>query len=252
MPTRLALSFLLALAPLSLAPLAVAQTEPARAGKADRFVVEPGELTLPALIDRCAAFLDCNILVSPTELASAGQGNSSIKLQKRIETDRTGCEEFFTTMLYRFGFALTPLDDAGQMFEVLSMSGPRGREIVNRAPHRTVEQVLARPNLKVMVTVMVPLQHTNATIATNALRPFFASTGSPAGGGTLTIGNVGNSTAMLVSGMQDQVASAIRLLRECDVPSAKPELGVDQRLDAIERRLKALEERLAPSATQPK
>ena len=35
----------------------------------------------------------------------------------------------------------------------------------------------------VPILTTVPLKNINATIATNALRPFFASTGSPQGGG---------------------------------------------------------------------
>jgi hypothetical protein len=222
---------------------------PAKTAAATTFVVEAGEMTLPNLIDRCAAFLDCNILSSQQELASAGPGGGlTVRFQKRVETDREGCTELLATMLYRSGFALTILDKG--MFEVIQMSGPRGREIGNRARHQTVEQVMARPDLKLAVTVMVPLQHTNATMATNALRPFFASTGSPQGGASLTLGNVGNSSALLLHGMQDQVAQAIRLLRECDVPPANVAPDLEQRLDTLERRLKAIEERLQPPAPQ--
>ncbi|MFY9342341.1 MAG: hypothetical protein WAT39_07620 [Planctomycetota bacterium] len=232
-------TFLLSL--LALTPACVTQ-QTTKPPTKDPFVVEAGETTLPALIDRCAAYLDRNILTSASEMATANQGGNQIRFQKRIETGRDGCEELLTTMLYRAGFALTQLDD-GQMFEVIALAGPRGREVASRAQHRTAEQALARPNLKVFVTVPVPLQHINATIATNALRPFFASSGG--GGGSVSIGNVGNSSALLVSGFQDQVVQAIRLVRECDVPAAKMEPDLDQRLSAIERRLKAIKEQLA-------
>jgi hypothetical protein len=59
----------------------------------------------------------------------------------------------------------------------------------------------------------------------------------------------------VLSGMQDQVAQAIRLVRACDVPSPPDETmmpGVPPgRLEQLEQRVKALEEKLA-AATKPK
>jgi hypothetical protein len=221
--------------------------DPPKQAKAP-FVVEPGEIELTAVIDRCASYLDCNILVSPTELASSAQSGAKVKLQKGVSTDRDGCVEFLTSMLWRSSLALTWLDDKHTMADIVSMVGPRGREVLARAQQVTPEQVLARPNLKIAVTTVVPLQHVNATIATNALRPFFASTGAPAGGGTLTLGNVGSGSAILLSGMQDQVAQAIQLLRTCDVPPPpdKTPTSAVERIAELERRVKELEKRLSP------
>jgi hypothetical protein len=164
----------LLLALFVLPPACIAQ-QPAKAPPKDPFVVAAGEISIPDLVDRCAVYLDCNILLSPHELAT--QNAPSLRLQKAISTDRDGCEEFLASMLHRSGFALTRLDGSGQMLEVISMMGPRGREVGQRAVQRTVEEVLARPDLKMAVSTMVSLQHVNATIASNALRPFFASAG---------------------------------------------------------------------------
>lgn len=231
---------------LAVTPACVSQ-QPAKTPPKEPFVVAAGEVTLEALIDRCAAYLDCNILCAPQELMN-GPNQPAIKLQKGLAVDAAGCEEFLASMLYRNGLALTWLDEKGDLREVLSMNGPRGREVVARALERSPEQVLERPNLKLPVTTVVSLEHINATIATNALRPFFASTGAPMGGSSLTIGNVGSSKALLVSGMQDQVAQAIRLIRKCDLPGGMEGMGmpgvVDERLPALERRVRALEEQL--------
>jgi len=220
------------------------------------FVHAAGEVSINDLIDRCASFLDYNILVSPQELAVC-TGGGGIKLQKRVETDRDGCEELLANLLYRHGLVLTVLDQELGMLEVIHASGPRGREIQTRALLRTPEQVLARPRLKVPVMTTVPLQHINATIATNALRPFFASTGGPGPAASLTLGNVGNSSAMLLSGMQDQVAHAINLIRACDVETAADNGlrdGIDGRsihdqLRSLERRVDAIEKKLAALGT---
>ena len=230
-----------------LAPCALCQDPPAKNPK-QAFVLEPGEIKMTDLIDRSAALLGWNILASDPEIAAAG-GSTAIRLQNRVATDLQGCEDFLTSVLYRSGFALTALDEQKQIYEVIAICGPRQREITNRALSRTPEQVLARPGLKLAVLTVVELKHINATIATNALRPFFASTGGAAGGAQLTLGNVGNNTAMLLCGYNDQVAAAIRLLKTCDVPpppeQAPPSLS--ERIDALERRLTAIEQKL----TQP-
>jgi type II secretory pathway component GspD/PulD (secretin) len=241
MRTASILLSLLAIAPSS----CVAQQGAKEAPKAP-FVLEAGEVQLPALVDRCATYLGRNVLMNAAEMQSSGPAGLAVRLQHKVETDPNGCEELLTSMLYRAGFALVQLD-SGSMFEVVSMNGPRGREVLSRAQHRTIEQVLARPNLKVAVTVTVPLQHINATIATNALRPFFASSGAPSGG-SLTIGNVGNNSSMLLSGYQDQVAQAIRLVRECDVPGPKMAASTEELLNDLLTRLKALEEKVGGTA----
>jgi len=218
------------------------------------FVLEAGEIALPSLIDRCAAYLGANILVAPDEMV--GPAAQPIRLQQAITTDQVGCEELLAEMLYRSGFALTHSNDKGTMLEVISMNGPRARIVANRSVSLSMEDVLARPNLKRWVTTTVPLQHVNAVIATNALRPFFASTGAPTGAGSLTLGNVGNNSSMLLSGMQDQVAQAVRLLRTVDVPPSKEEQATifsqAARIDQLEQRVKALEEKLAGAGSSSK
>ena len=229
---------------LACSPSCVAQQGQKEAPKPP-FVLEAGEVQLPTLVDRCASYLGRNILMNAAEMQGGGPGPLVVRLQQKVETDQAGCEEVMTSLLYRSGFAVIQLDDGG-MFEVVSMHGPRGREVTTRTQHRSVEQVLARPNLKVPVTVTVALKHINATIATNALRPFFASTAGP--GPSLTIGNVGNNSAMLISGFQDQVAQAIRLVRECDTPPTKQAPGVEELLNDLLARVKALEEKVGGAA----
>jgi hypothetical protein len=210
------------------------------------FVVEPGETKLIDFVDRCAAHLQWNVLVAEQEVSGASL--LAVRLHQRIEVDRAGCEDLLATMLARSGLVLTALDEQKRLYEVLNTAGPRGREIAMRATRRTPDQILARPALCMPVTTVVQLQHINATIATNALRPFFASVGHPSAS-NLTIGNIGNNTGLLLSGLQNQVATAIELVREADVPE-RPELDWDKggkklwdRLDAIERRLAELEQK---------
>lgn len=242
MTLKTSLFLLSALATTCLTP---GTQDPKKAPEGSPFVVEAGELKMGDLIDRAAAYLKRNILSNEQEMANASQGTPVFKLQQPITTDRDGCEDLLTSLLYTRGFAIVPLDESKGVYEVIAMNGPRQREVFSRAAQRTPEQILARPNLKMSVSVVVPLKHVNATIATNALRPFFASTGGPQAGGSLTIGNVGNNSAMLVSGLQDQVANAIRLLQVADIPGAPDAPGTAERLEALSQRVRALEEKIA-------
>ena len=272
-------SFALALVLPALAATPLAQEPAARpaekpAAKAP-FVFEPGVVELRTVIERCGTYLQRNILVDDSELsvasgqprprqqrppAPAGAAPAAtdvptgpfVDLQLPVVTDRDGCEELLTSLLWTRGLTLVPLDEAKGVYEVLAMNGARGREVLARAVQRTPEQVLARPTLRQHVTVVYRMKHTNAQIATNALRPFFASSGSP-NGNQLALGNVGNSASILLSGPQDQVANLLQVLATADVPMP-PELRteVDVRVDALAkqneqlaRRLAALEEKLA-------
>ncbi|MBL9077216.1 MAG: hypothetical protein JNL08_06925 [Planctomycetes bacterium] len=227
-----------ALLVLTLLPALAAQQEEA---KGRPFVLEAGETKLTEFVDRCASHLGWNILSSAQELASCPR--QEIRTQNRIEVDHDGCIELLSTMLARGGFVLTELDAKKSVYEILAMEGPRGREILNRAVRRTPEQILAQPTLRMPVSTVVELKHINAPIAVNALRPFFASTGGP--GSPLTIGSVGNISSVLVTGMQDQVALAIDMVRQCDVPPPpEAQRATTDRIEALERRVASLEKKL--------
>ncbi|MCA8963715.1 MAG: hypothetical protein KDC48_02455, partial [Planctomycetes bacterium] len=158
-----------------------------------------------------------------------------VVLQLPVVTDQAGCEDLLTGFLWSFGLALVPIDEAKNVYEVLSMNGARGREVMMRTSRRTPEQVLARPASKRFVTVVQPLEHTNATIATNALRPFFASYGGN-NASQLMLGNVGNSRSMVLSGPQDQVANALLVLQQADVEASEP-TPIEQRVEQLAQQL---------------
>ncbi len=135
---------------------------------------------------------------------------------------------FFQTMLYIKNFAVVPRGEGGlEILEIVNAGGPRVKEITNGAKYVTPDELPAyRSQTGVPILTTVPLKNINATIATNALRPFFAATGAPQGGGGLTLGNVGNNTAMLLQGYGPQVYAASELLKLVDVPVEQPNLLV--------------------------
>ena len=166
------------------------------------------------------------------ELTSAGQGGNTVSFLNtlRIKRDRFRDDffSFFQTMLYIKGFAVVPRGEGAlEILEIVNMAGPRNREITNGARYVTpseLEQYRSQTGVPILTTV--PLKNINATIATNALRPFYASTGGAQGGAQLTLGNVGNNTAMLLQGFGPQVYAAVKLLELVDVPTEQPNLVV--------------------------
>ncbi|HEU4419474.1 MAG TPA: hypothetical protein VFT55_11090 [Planctomycetota bacterium] len=226
------------------------------------FVFEPGVVELRTLIERCGSYLQRNILVDDSELmpakasrsrvpapaAAAGADNAPpgpfVELQLPVVTDRDGCEELLTSLLWARGLALVPLDEPKRVYEVVSLNGPRAREIPLRAVLRTPEQVLARPTLRQFVSVVYTLKHTRADMASNALRPFFTASGNWVG--SLNLGNVGNQTSIVLSGPQDLVASGLLLLQTADVPQP-PEAKTDPtvRLDALAQQHEQVLQRVA-------
>jgi len=223
-----------AVAAIALTVPAFAQTPTANPAPAKApFVFEAGTVELRALVDRCATYMQRNILIDPIEVQAtpAAQGNArgkggqgadagtalAFELQLPVVTDRDGCEEMLYSLLWSKGLTMVPLDEAKGVYEVLSMHGQRARELLQRAVTRTPAEVLARPRLRQWVLVAMNLKHINATIATNALRPFFSmgSQQSP-----LVIGNAGTSSTVLLCGPQDSVAGAILVLQTADVVQA--------------------------------
>jgi general secretion pathway protein D len=166
------------------------------------------------------------------ELQAAGQGGSTISFLGTFRFKRDRFQEdfysFFQTMLYIRGFAVVPRGEGDlELLEIVFMTGTRQREVTNGARYVTPDELASyRNQTGVPILTTVPLKNINATIATNALRPFFSQTGGAAGGGTLTLGNVGNNTAMLLQGFGPQVYAAVELLKLVDVPTEQPNLVV--------------------------
>lgn len=236
----------------------VAQTPPAPPPAKAPFVFEAGEQELRPLVNRCAVYLQRNILMDPRELQVV-QGNArrqggaqapqeaaeglTIELQSPVVTDRDGCEELLQGLLWTHGLALVPVDEAKGVYEVLAMAGQRAREITLRAPNRTVAEVLARPRLRSCVTVAMPLRHLNATYATNALRPYYQGTGTHTS--TLVLGNVGSSSTILMCGPQDTVANAVAVLQAADDDQGEAASEQNTLLERLAKRVAELENRLA-------
>lgn len=193
---------------------------------------EANGMELGEFIKWAAEVTGKRITFSSQEVQSAVQGGSTITFLNSFRLKRDTFKEefyaFFQTMLYIKGFAVVARNEGNlELLEIVSMSGARAREITNGARYVTPDELKAyRNQTGVPILTTVPLKNINATIATNALRPFYASTGGAAGGSQLTLGNVGNNTAMLLQGYGPQVYNAVELLKLVDVPTEQPDLVV--------------------------
>jgi general secretion pathway protein D len=193
---------------------------------------ETNGMELPEFIKWAQEVTERAFTFSDQELQNSGQGGARVSFLGTLRIKRERFKDdffsFFQTMLYIKGFAVLPRGEGSlEILEIVSMNGPRNREITNGAKYVTPDELPTyRNQTGVPILTTVPLKNINATIATNALRPFFASTGSPQGGGSLTLGNVGNNTAMLLQGFGPQVYAAVELLKLVDVPVEQPNLVV--------------------------
>ena len=143
-------------------------------------------------------------------------------------TFREDFYSFFQTMLYIKGFAVIPRGEGDlELLEIVMMTGMRGREVSNGASYVAPDDLSKyRFQAGVPILTSVPLKHINAQLANNALRPFFASTGGSNAGGSVQIGNVGNSTSLLLQSFGPQVHAAVQLLKLVDTPDGEANLWV--------------------------
>ena len=213
------------------------------------FVFEAGTIALADLVEKCGRYLKWNVLIDENEF-SVSTGRRGRKMPKGeaeadkpkgpivtlhlpVVTDRDGCEEMLSSILWRYGYALMPLDEQKDAYEVILRQGQRGRELMMRSRQRTPEQILARPMLRQFVTTVYKLEHCDARHANNALRPFFASMNGNSFG--LTIGNFGNNASLLLNGPQDLVANALRLLQAADETPQNIDPQIQGRLQTLEQ-----------------
>lgn len=228
-------------------PTVVKAHQPVTVALGQTFSLAPGEHDLVELVEKAATVLGRNILWQPTERPAKNAG-LTVTLNNPVKVTPSGFEELLGNLLYAQGLAIVPIDADKGFFEVIALQGPRGREIMSRAPWRTPEEIQARPQAREYAMTSVRLKHINASICTNALRPFFMSSSQPQIVG-LMIGNVGNQEAMVLAGFTDQLCAALRLIRECDQEPVQPpdfnQPGHQNALAALQAQIKALQEQVA-------
>jgi hypothetical protein len=233
------------------APELASQGDPTRSTPAavtpaaDPFVLPAGDLELADVVARASAYLGCNVLIQKGALPDAGK--APLTLQRGLKTDRAGCEEFLATALAHYGMTLTYVDSKQTTMEALHPKAANAERALQRATPRTVDEVLARPDLAMPATVVVDVAHCNLGEALSAMQPFVAR-GKGIGIG-LTVGQLGDSKRLLMVGLQTEIAQALAVLRAVDRPEAATEAlrrerdreveQLQRRIDGVERMLKA-------------
>lgn len=201
----------------------------AEAPAAGRHRFEAGAHSVQSLVDAAALRTGRNWIVHPGEM----EGVSTIDMQNAVEVADADIEAFVSELLWSRSFVVVVRKAAADAREVVSLNGPRGREILADAPLRSLEEVLAQPVSRTPVLVTMQLEHFNATIAMNAMRPFFAQSARSA---SLTFGTAGNNSMLVLSGIQSEVAQAAALLRSVD----KPDAGVEKQVTDLQAEITAL------------
>lgn len=233
MNTMHACSLALALSAGASIPLP-AQATGARPAES-QFVLAAGEHDLRTVIGAAASYLGRNLLLVETL-----PGELRVDLQVAQKLDRDGCLAVVTQLAYLHGLVLVPIDADRGMWEFINLNGARRGEAMGRAPLLTLDEVRKLKGTRLIVTSVIPVQHVRATAAAQTLRPFFATSGQA----TLNLGTAGSETAVVVSGFVDQVLGAAALIASVDIPGKQEAPTSQDRLQALEARVAALEAKL--------
>lgn len=204
-------------------PVAVPVAEAPAAGK-HRF--EAGAHSLQSLVDAAALRTGRNWIVHPGEM----EGVAAIDMQNAVEVADADIEAFVSELLWSRSFVVVVRKAAADAREVVSMKGTSSRDIFVEAPILGVDEVMAQPASRTPVLVTMQLEHINASIAANAMRPFFARSAS------VTFGSGGNNSMLVISGIQSEVAQVVALLRSVD----KPDAGVEKQVTDLQAENTAL------------
>lgn len=178
-------------------------------------MVPPGEQSVVQLVQVAARVARRTILCDEQQITGA----KAIALTEPVTFEPATCEDLLCNLLRTRGLALVPVDAERGIFEVIAMHGPRGREIMAAALVRTPEEILEQPQSKRMVLTSVKLQHATAPILVNALRPMFAGAGGPG----IELSMTGQA-GITLRGWQNEVASALKIIKDNDKPMAPPAL----------------------------
>lgn len=214
---------------------------PAQTGPAP-FTLAAGEYPVTRLLELGSRQLRCSILVSPRLLGSL----PPITLPTPIEAPAEDAWEVFANLLHDANLGLIPADRSLRLFDVVTLDGPRGRELSTCAAWKPPAAILRQPTPQVMVATLVPLLRSSPTAAVVALR---AQQGPRGPRLPMSFGPTANGCAMILIGWQPQVAAAIGVIQQLDqgAAAATPVDQLQARLDALDQQVAELERRCAGS-----
>ncbi|MFK7743119.1 MAG: hypothetical protein AB8H80_22585 [Planctomycetota bacterium] len=220
------------------------------------FVFEAGGIELEQLVERCATYLDRNVMLYEDEVKYANAA-SKVVFDRPVVTDRDGCEDLLSSILWSRGLVILPMDAGKAVYEVLARKGNRRGDVRTRSVYVEPEQVLSRPGFYRMVTCCYHLQNTRAQLACNTLRPFL-SQWSGNGAMRVDVGMLGNDASLLFSGPQPQIAILLQMLQRADKAPGEGLNGVmENRLadlkkdnEGLAQDVRVLQQRLAQLVKQ--
>lgn len=229
-------------------PGAVAAASAAPASAVDKHRFSAGSHSLRSLVDTAALRTHRIWVVHPGEM----EGAPAIDMQSAVEVADADIEAFVSELLWSRGFVVVARKAAADALEVVSMNGPRASEVLAEAPLRSVDEVMAQPACRAPVRVTLQLEHVNANIVMNSMRPFFAQSARSA---SLVFGTAGSNSVFVISGIQSEVAQAVALIRAVDKPDAGAEKQVTDlqvEITNLRAQIQQLEKQLEKQQAQKK
>ncbi|MCR9246327.1 MAG: hypothetical protein NXI31_14945 [bacterium] len=215
---------------LTVVPLALAQERP------EQLTIPPGKFEVKALLQMIGKFSGQNLICADRTVAS---GFGPIELVAPLAIKRDDAVATLANVLYPHSLAMLPIDPEKGVYEVVSLRGPRSREVLAAATPVEVADLIARPHGRLPVVAFYELQHQSATVTVNLLRPMIAAAHGP----RLTVGAAG-ADRIVVRGLRFEVAAAMKLVVESDKPKAGAKPDVEQRVAKLEKRVARLEKLL--------
>jgi type II secretory pathway component GspD/PulD (secretin) len=164
------------------------------------------------------------------------QINSSVPIT--VPADRA--EELLESLLFAHDLVFIEPRSPGMPWGLADLKGQDRMAIRNSALAIEPSQIEALAGRYVLVTVVLPIQHTNAREISASLRPFFPDNQLE------TVVNVGNANSLLVTGFGPTVSSIARLMRQIDVeqPKLPQEPTLVETVKQLTARIDALEKKL--------
>lgn len=202
-----------------------------------RFLLEAGRHSVFDLIVRSGQFLGRCYVLDRTQVPELSD-EQEVNLTKRLDLDRRGCEEVVGALLLAQGWIARPIDKDLGIYDWILLQGPRHLDLRKSVVFKSPEEILRRPKLIEYVSTIVRIagdaQRAVANLRTLYSDPSGLSSMIPVGGR--------DSRQILIAGTQRELCTVIAKLHEMGNPIVSLD-GIHHTLQAIERRLAALEEK---------
>lgn len=172
-------------------------------------VFEAGEHDLITMLETGARALSHRYVFATKELAPLD--SRAIDLAQPLRIPRNRIQSTLFRLAAGRGLAPIPVDPELKLYEWIYSNGPRRHELAQRALSLKHTALDPLDHAGVFVRVRIPLEHLQANMIQNSLRPYYMSSGTQ---GVIMIGSLGE--ALIVSGPGDLVHGIVQFVLDED------------------------------------